>query len=429
VIVPASPAHTHVDSRPPEVTTVDQPNFRLVSQSYELLHVPKHDPPRVHVQRGRCNDPTVLQLGQRLTKSVPVDQRIRQQQSPPNPHKYDYYVVHFDGARTKLLVSMPYCYLPTLDCRDLYGALTEYYALTREPVTWTQLFPDSTGYISDDQTVQSASGDSHYSVPATLVFDHDESKEWVPVLPDGFVPDPGKFYGDGVADVGGFFPGYRLIAARGEDYFCSALFHWHGMFFFYDAPKERVLPLGCKRLPAMETMLDIEEGIFNDDMAGWVGITDIWKYGASHFFDQDRPIIEPDRRFQAPIDEHAAAEWHPYLPESFHIPPAAFHGDTPGLVEMFFKGYKLIAARGPGDCIGALFQWRDAFFYWDCIEDRALPLSADRRRARQILWDMEEDRPLCEETRWLSWGDLAHHAAEKLFHQTADGYSLKWPLQ
>jgi hypothetical protein len=294
--------------------------------------------------------------------------------------------------------------------------------------------PQDTGRSNDARTPTTEDG--NYFVGATLVFDHHAAAVWVPELPESFEEAPQHFYGDGAYNVGGFFPGYKLIAARdrdafrvwGED-FCSAVFHWHGMFFFYDSFKDRVLPLGSNQTRAIDTMWDLEDDILHDHRPGWVGMEQIEKYGASHFFDKDRPILTPDSRFKAVIDAEAAAKWWPHLPESFQIPPNAFRGDTPGLVELFFNGYTLIAARGPGECIGALFQWRGAFFYWDSIEDRALPLSANSRRAREILRDLEEDRALTDETHWLTWGALDDHAAAKLFQKTVDGYYLRWPLR
>jgi hypothetical protein len=345
-----------------------------------------------------------------------------------NPFNDDCYKVHISGIEMRLLVAVPYGFLRNPLFDSLSGALKDYYQTSREDITWQRQSPRVAGSITEQCTPGVWQQAQYYFARPSTVFDPDAASKWVPRLPPSFEEPPKHFIGDGPAFLGAFFKGFRFIAAYGGKDCCSALFYWHGMLFFCDAAVRRVMPLGKNLKSCIQKLWQLDYRTLEDKAAGWVSWAALEKYGASHFFDKDRPIFTADRRFQAAIDADAAAEWRPHLPESFHIPPPDFHGDTPGLVELFFKGYKVIAARGPGKCIGALFQWRGVFFYWDSTKNRALPLGAEPRPARQLLWLLEEDRPLPKEIYWLSWADLDYNAATKMFRKTTDGYYLKWPM-
>jgi hypothetical protein len=269
--------------------------------------------------------------------------------------------------------------------------------------------------------------DKNHIVSRTSVFD--SHADWVPQLPGEFAVAPDNLHNDGAAALQAWFPGYKLIAARHKDHFCGALFHWDAMFFFYDAPKGRVLPLGWQKARAIQTLCEHEAGSVNTNTARWVGTRFIETSEKALWFDSFRRIIPPRVYFKPPVDLEAAAQWSQHLPLSFILPPEAFNRSTPGLVDSYFGGYKLIAVRGPEHCRGALFQWRGAFFYWDYEEDCALPLSDNIRRASEILADLEDDRELTEDTRWFPLWELRADAAEKLFQERVDGYHLKWPIR
>jgi hypothetical protein len=380
---------------------------------------------RVFVKPGRSGNAVI---GPTLTTPVFDNQPIEEREITPEPGVYLYYVLRFGSAIPQLVVAAPAPFVKWKDYRYLTLAIKQYFPNFPMQPSCVVLFPDSTGRIHLVNPPDDHEDDTRGT--PSLLFDEDASADWLPGLPAAYAAAPRNFYGDGVPLIGGYFPDYRLIAARevSED-ICSALFHWHGMFFLYDGPTERILPLGTDQYDAIETLWDFEQEFLDDDTVEWLDVVDLERFGAWHFFEKDSPVMSPDLRFKAELDPEAAAEWYPHLPESFHIDPSAFNGDDPSYVKIFFKGYKLIAARGPSQCIGALFHWRNAFWYWDSVERRALPLGTDRPRAREILHDLEHGRQITKETNWMSWGDLDHCSAARLFKKTAEGYKMKWPTR